>query len=110
MNKREALRLKLQDLFLAVRSSMSPHFTAALLSEIGVNTSRFDLVEETLSGGPYFRPMSQERLRSIDKRPNMCKIPFWEDRGRPSNSDAYMIQDAIVDQLDSLRDDDQCRN
>jgi hypothetical protein len=62
--KREALRIKLQDLFLSVRGSMSPYFTTAQLSEMGVDTSTFNIAEETPHGRPYFRPMSQERLSS----------------------------------------------
>jgi len=76
LKERKALCTKLQDLFLSVRRSTSPHFATALLSEMGVDTSKFNLIEDTLQGVPYFRPMSQQRLSSLDKRPDMYKIPF----------------------------------
>lgn len=106
MSRRELLRGKLQELFLCVRGSMNPHFSIAYLSDIGVDVSQFNIAQETLQGGPYFRPMSQERLSSLNKRPDMYPIPFWEDRRYPSNADAYKVQAAISDQLFSSRDDD----
>jgi hypothetical protein len=109
MSRRERLRIKLQDLFLCFRSSMDPHFNPALLSEMGVDITRFDLADETLQGGPFFRPMSLGCLSSLNKRPDMYQIPFWNDDGHPNNPDAYMIQDAINNQLFSSRDEDQWR-
>ncbi|ERF70369.1 hypothetical protein EPUS_05188 [Endocarpon pusillum Z07020] len=106
MSRREILRGKLQDLFLSVRGSMNPYFSIAYLYDIGVDISQFNIAQETLQGGPYFRPMSQERLSSLDKRPDMYQIPFWEDDRYPSNADAYMVQTAINDQLCRSRDDD----
>lgn len=106
MTRRERLRLKLQDLFLCFRSSMDPHFSAEQLAETGVDAMQFDLVEETLKGGPYFRPMSEECLLSLDKRPDMYRPPFWTDCGFPSNADSYMVREEIMGQLLDSRDDD----
>ena len=56
----------------------------ALLREMGVDAVQVDLEEETRRGGPYFLPISQERMDSLDQRPDfhlplddMCLSPWW---------------------------------
>jgi hypothetical protein len=106
MDDHQALRIKLQDIFLLARSSMNTHFSHQLLSEIGVDASRFNLAEETLLGGKYFRPMSQKTLSTLSKRMEMSETGFWPDRGFPCTGDAYMVQDILTEQITSSKDDD----
>lgn len=60
---------------------------------------QFNLVEETICGSTYFRPMSQERLDTFDKRPDFKEILFDDDDCYPTEGIAYLIQDAIYEQL-----------
>jgi hypothetical protein len=47
---------------------MWKHFVEAL-AELSVDVSVADLHEETAQGGPYYMPISQSRLQSLDQRP-----------------------------------------
>ncbi len=85
---------------------MRSNFDAAALSEKGVDSCRFDLKEETIRGGTYFRPMSQERLASLTKRPDMPKMKLDDLIGPGSSSNAYTIKAAINDQLRRSREYD----
>jgi hypothetical protein len=76
-----------------------------MLYERGVDTAEFALTKATLEGGVYFLPMSQERLNSLDKRPPMYEIPFSPVR-YTSEADSYMVQAAIIDQINQSKDDD----
>lgn len=48
---------------------MNVHLENTLLCEMGIDSMQIDLEEETERGGPYFLPMSQERMDSLNKRP-----------------------------------------
>ena len=99
MDRREQLSVKLEHLYLYFRSSMVSNFEAEELQRQGVDSRQFSLVEETTWGSMYFRPMSQERLDALDKRPDFDTIPFDEDDSYPNEDDAYMVRDAINEQL-----------
>ena len=103
MNSRKRLRDKLQTLFLTFRNSPDSIFDDVVLKQMGVDSCEFDLIAATPRGGMYFRPMSQECLNVLVKRPDMQRIPFWPDQWRPSAEDSYMVQDAINDQLRTSR-------
>jgi hypothetical protein len=79
------------------------------LSEKGVDSYKFDLFEATAHGGMYFRPMSQERLDTLIKRPAKYRIPCWPDRGHPPEVDSHMVHDAVNDQLRCSRDEEDVR-
>lgn len=78
---------------------MVSHFDASELYHQGVDSGQFNLVEETIRGSMYFQPISQERLDTLDKRPDFKEILFDEDDGYPTEDDCYMIQKTINDQL-----------
>lgn len=78
---------------------MDPHSDAAKLSEMGIDTSQFNVADKTLNGAPYFRSMPEEELSSLEERPDMHSIPFWEDQVYPDYADSYMIQSVINNQL-----------
>ena len=106
MTRREQLLDELKDLFLSLRNCLASNFDDAILSEQGIDSCEFDLIEATARGGTYFRPMSQKRLDALNERPDMYKIPFWPDQGHPCIADAYMVHDAINDQLRCSRDEE----
>jgi hypothetical protein len=106
LTEREQLRDKLEKVFLEFRNSLCSNYDDATLSEKGVDSCKFDLVEATPHGGMYFRPMSQEHLDTLIKRLAMYRIPFWPDRGRPPEADSYMVHDAINDQLRCSKDEE----
>ncbi len=54
---------------------------------------------QTIRGSMYFAPMSQERLETLDKRPDFKENPFDQENGYPNEGDAHMIQDVINEQL-----------
>lgn len=51
---------------------LDAHLDDALLYELGVDHVQVDLEDETEQGGPYFLPMSQERMDNLDKRPELA--------------------------------------
>lgn len=57
---------------------MNAHLEDTLLCELGIDHIQVDLEDETQQGGPYFLPMSQESIDSLDKRPEFC-ITFDDD-------------------------------
>ena len=99
MDRREQLSRKLEDLFLHFRSSMVANPDAEDLYHQGVDSCQFNLIEETIQGSMYFRPMSLERLNTLDRRSDFKEIPFDADDGYPTENDAHGIQDAINEQL-----------
>lgn len=99
MKTREQLFTRLEDLFLHFQSSMVSNFDADDLSHHGVDSCQFNLMEETVRGSMHFRPMSQERLNTLHMQPDFEGILFDRDCGRPIESDSYMVQYAIIDQL-----------
>jgi hypothetical protein len=100
----KVLSLKLWDIYCAARKQMQPQLSEEKLQSIGIDSLQFDLVEETVHGGPYFHPMSQERLSALDKRPDFKPIGFWEDDGRADGCDSAMVNAALFDQLNRSRD------
>ena len=79
---------------------MNFHLGDTLLREMGVDAIQVDLEEETRRGGPYFLPMSQERMDSLGWRPEFC-IEFDDDRTIADRHwyDAYQTHAAFRDQL-----------
>jgi hypothetical protein len=63
--------------FKEFRAMSNVHLEDALLREMGVDAVKVDLEEETKQGGPYFLPMSQERMASLDQRPDF-RLHFGE--------------------------------
>lgn len=106
LSEREQLRDKLGKLFLGFRNSLTFDYDDATLSEKGVDCYRFDIFEATPHGGMYFRPMSQDRLDILIRRPAMYRIPLWPDRGHPSEVNSYIVHEAMSDQLRCSRDEE----
>jgi len=48
---------------------LNVHLQDAVLREMGIDPMQTDLEEETERGGPYFLPMSQACIDSLDNRP-----------------------------------------
>jgi hypothetical protein len=61
----------------------------------GLDCCQFKLIEETIRGSMYSRPMPQERLDTLDRRPDFKEIPYDEDDSYPTKDSAYRVQDAI---------------
>ncbi len=51
---------------------LDPHLDDTLLSDLSVDHIQIDLENETEQGGAYFLPMSQERIHSLNKRPEFA--------------------------------------
>ena len=58
--------------FKRVSGVYNVHLDDTLLAEMGVDYVQVNLEEETERGGPYFLPMSQARISSLNKRPEFC--------------------------------------
>lgn len=84
---------------------MVSNIAASELFDQGVDGCPFNLVEEATWGSPYFQPMSQECVNTLDKRPDFEEIPFGEDDSWPSEGDAHWVRVAITDQLDRQKDE-----
>lgn len=63
---------RLKKAFYRFSDSLDAHLDDALLYELGVDHVQVDLEDETEQGGPYFLPMSQERMDGLDKRPEFA--------------------------------------
>lgn len=67
---------------------------------MGVDVMCIDLEEETKRGGPYFQPLSQQRVDSWDLRPEFRIAIDDEDSWGPwSFSDANVVHLALRGQL-----------
>jgi hypothetical protein len=64
--------------FNRLSAMLSVHLEDTLLYEMGVDHIQVDLEDETERGGPYFLPMSQERIDALNRRPEV-DITFDED-------------------------------
>ena len=81
------------------------HLEDAMLREMRVDAVKIDLEEETIRGGPYFLPLSQEHMDSLDQRPEF-RLHFGELS--PSIGwyyDADHILSAFQHQICSCSDD-----
>lgn len=88
----------LKQLYKTLRARLDPHLSVLALAELGVDVSMVDLYKETSRGGPYYLPMSQSRLQSLDERPNF--VPgFSMDDYQWNHSDAYTLLRAFYDQM-----------
>ncbi len=70
MERRKLLYMKLSDLFMTFRATLNPHLDAITLDALGVDICFIDLSEESTRGEPYYFPMSQSRLQTLDERPD----------------------------------------
>lgn len=84
---------------------MVSNIDANELYDQGVDSCQFSLVEETKWGSTYFQPMSQERVNTLDKRPDFEEIPFHKKDRWPSEDDAHWVRVAITDQLRRQNDE-----
>ena len=63
-----SLYYRLKKAFRDLSGLLNVHLEDALLHDMGVDFTQIDLEEETDRGGPYFLPMSQACMDSLDKR------------------------------------------
>ena len=80
---------------------MTFHLDDSLLHEMGVDPILIDIEEETRTGGPYFLPMSQARLDSLERPSEESRIHFDDEFSDPDGdwSDAYYSCNSIESQL-----------
>jgi hypothetical protein len=57
--------------FYQLSDSLNTHLKDNLLCEMGIDHIQVDLEDETERGGPYFLPMSQERMNALNRRPEV---------------------------------------
>ncbi len=93
----------LKQLFTTLRTSFEFHLNESALSNLGIDASQVDLHEETERGGPYFLPMSQSRLQSLDNLPEF-KPNLSLDDNQWSWSDACALEYAFYAQTNSSKD------
>lgn len=89
---------------------MNAHLEDTLLCELGVDQIQVDLEDETQRGGPYFLPMSQESIDSLDKRPEIC-ITFDDgDDGDDEDllNSPWDLSDAVHMAFQAQLYDDNC--
>jgi hypothetical protein len=72
------------------------------LAELGVDVLVADLHEETVRG-PYYTPISQSRLRSLDQRPEFDP-GFSLDDDQWDSSDGCTLLRAFYEQMTESRD------
>jgi hypothetical protein len=65
---------RLKKAFTRLSDMLNVHLEDTLLREMGVDPKQIDLEEETQRGGSYFLPMSQERMDSLNKRPEFSIV------------------------------------
>ncbi len=102
--RREPSYRTLKRLLLTLRASFEFHLDVLALSELGVDALRIDLQEETERGGPYFLPISQSYLNSLDNRPDF-EAGLSLDDFQWNWSDAGVLQLAFAKQLLTSRDE-----
>lgn len=69
---------RLKKAFNHLSSMLDAHLTDEILHTLAVDHVQVDLENETERGGPYFLPMSQECMDSLNKRPEFA-ITFDEE-------------------------------
>jgi hypothetical protein len=57
--------------FYRLSDSLDTHLKDTLLCDMGIDHIQVDLEDETERGGPYFLPMSQERINALNRRPEV---------------------------------------
>lgn len=101
--RREQSYRNLSHLFNTFRASLNPHIDVEALAELGVDVSVADLHEETARGGPYYMPISQSRLQSLDQRPEFDP-GFSLDDDQWNSSDGCTLLRAFYEQMTESRD------
>jgi hypothetical protein len=96
--RRDIMYKKLKAQFNLVSATLDPHLDLGTLAENGVDVAFVDLQRETQQGGPYFSPMSQERLESLDQRPRF-DVSFWMEDEEWNYSDGHILSGALGDQM-----------
>lgn len=84
---------------------MNIHLEDTLLREMGVDPMEIDLEEETQRGGPYFLPLSQERMDSLDMRSELSLTFEEEDFRDPFDTslEIYSTFDRHFNTFDVMR-------
>jgi hypothetical protein len=85
----------LKQLYKTLRARLEPHLNILALAELGVDVSMVDLYGEAALGDPYYLPMSQSRLKSLDQRPNFDPV-FSMDDYHWNYSDGYVLASALA--------------
>lgn len=85
---------------------LNVHLEDTVLRELGVDSVEVDLEEETLQGGPYFLPMSQDCVNSLTMRSEV-DIHFDDEFSESvwCFSDADQIQLEFRNQLYHSKDE-----
>lgn len=88
---------------------MNVHLDDTLLQEMGVDPLLIDLEEETERGGPYFLPLSQEKIDALNKRAGFC-IEYDDPMDTPIHNfcDGDYVNSAFQSQLLFNNDESSC--
>jgi hypothetical protein len=86
--------------FHRLSDTLSTHLDDTLLCDMSIDHIQVDLEVETRRGGPYFLPMSQERINALNKGPNVdiTMEEGWSDSVW-SLSESYQVHFGFRSQL-----------
>jgi hypothetical protein len=84
-------------------ATLNPHLDVEALAELGVDVLIADLHEETARGGPYYTPIPQSRLQSLNQRPEFDP-GFSLDDDQWNSSDGCTLLRAFYEQTTESRD------
>ena len=87
--------------FKRLKGMRNVHLDDKFLYEMGVDHVQVDLENETKRGGPYFLPMSRERISSLSKRPKFS-IEFddeWSESVWDFHHDASIVHTTYKSQI-----------
>ena len=96
--RRHLLYTKLSHLFMTFRATLNPHLDVIALATLGVDVYFIDLMEESTRGEPYYFPMSQSRLQTLEERPDFDP-GFSLDDDDLYRSDGYPLLRAFYKQM-----------
>ncbi len=102
MERRKLLYLKLSDLFMTFRATLNPHLDGTTLEALGVDVCFINLTEESTRGEPYYFPMSQSRLQTLEERPDF-NPGFLFDEDDLYCSDGHPLLRAFLQQMTESR-------